>query len=58
MTEQEMLKRDIDGLRESIRLNWQDLARLNLTPEERSGIRQNTQLLSVELAALIDRLEH
>ena len=57
MTEQEMLRRDIDGLRESIRLNFVDLERLNLSPEDREGIRTNTRLLMDELAALLNRLE-
>lgn len=55
MTEQEMLRRDIDGLRESIRLNWQDLTRQNLTDEDRGAIRLNTQLLAGELVERLER---
>jgi len=57
MTEREMLERDINGLRESIRLNWIDLDRLQLTPEDRAGIRENSRLLALELADLNQRLE-
>src|SRR5580658_6277738 len=57
LTESEKLERDIAGIRESIRLNWVDLDRLNLSPEERAGIRENTRLLTDDLKALIERLE-
>ena len=56
MTERERLLRDIEGLRESIRLNFVDLAKLDLSPEDRAGIRQNSALLIKELADLLARL--
>jgi hypothetical protein len=56
MTEREKLLRDIQGLRESINLNWVDLARLDLSSDERAGIRQNTELLVAELQELLKRL--
>lgn len=57
LTEREKLDRDIAGLNESIRLNWVDLDRLNLTLEERQGIRENTNLLIGELKELLGRLD-
>jgi len=57
MNEREMLERDINGLRESIKLNWIDLDRLHLTREQREGIRTNTRLLAADLADLMRRLE-
>jgi hypothetical protein len=57
LTEREKLDRDIAGLKESIRLNWIDLDRLNLTREERQGIRENTNLLIGELKELLGRLD-
>jgi hypothetical protein len=49
MTDKDKLLRDIDTLRESIRLDWVDLARLSLTQEERGGIRQHIELCFREL---------
>jgi hypothetical protein len=57
MSEQEKLRRDIDGLKDSIRLNWADLAHRNLTLQERQDIRQHTNWLIDELKAHIERLE-
>ncbi|MGD9633534.1 MULTISPECIES: hypothetical protein [unclassified Afipia] len=57
LTEREKLDRDIAGLKESIRLNWVDLDRLNLSREERQGIRENTNLLIEELKELLGRLD-
>jgi hypothetical protein len=55
MTELEKLQRDIDTLRESIRLN-----RMNLherTPDELRGILQNTALCMGELETLQKELK-
>jgi hypothetical protein len=57
LTEREKLDRDIAGLKESIRLNWVDLNRLNLSREERQDIRENTNLLIEELKELLGRLD-
>lgn len=51
------LRRDIDTLNESIRLNWLDLEQLPLPREERIAIRTNIELLIAELQQLILRLE-
>jgi hypothetical protein len=56
MTNAERLKRDIDTIRESIRLEWEALAK-NLDPEERQGIRQRVTLLTKDLLDLLVRLE-
>jgi hypothetical protein len=56
MTEYEKLISDIEGLREAIRLNYVDLDRLALTPEQRAGIKQNTALLVKDLTELLARL--
>jgi hypothetical protein len=57
MTESEKLERDITGIRESIRLNWIDLDKLNLSPAERAGVKESTRLLNDELQGSIARLE-
>jgi hypothetical protein len=55
-TEHEKLIRDIEGLREAIRLNYLDLDRLALSPDQRAGIKQNTVLLMKDLTELLARL--
>ena len=57
MTELEMLLRDIDGLRDSILLDWLHLSARNLTPQERVETRQTINLCIAELAELIARLD-
>ena len=52
MTDKEKLLRDINGLRESIALSWLDLARLKLTPQDRSAIREGIEALTTDLAKL------
>ena len=42
MTEQEKLRRDIDGLKESIRLDWVDLASKAMTASERKALHTHT----------------
>lgn len=57
LSDRQMLERDIAGIRESIRLNWIDLDRLALSPDERAGIKQNTQLLVADLKDLLNRID-
>jgi hypothetical protein len=57
MTERKKLKRDIDGLNNSIRLDWVNLASKNLSATDRAGIRQDIAFLMEELAALATRLD-
>lgn len=56
MTEAEKLRRDIDALRESIRLDWADLAHLGLSPEERAGIHEHVNMCIQDLNALLAQL--
>lgn len=55
LTDRQILDRDIAGIQESIRLNWQDLDRLELSPEDRAAIRKNTDLLTADLTDLLAR---
>ena len=57
MTSQEKLQRDIDTLRESIKLDWQDIATKQLSATERQGIRQHIQWCTDELKNLYEKLE-
>jgi hypothetical protein len=57
MTSQEKLQRDIDTLRESIKLDWQDIATKQLSPTEKQGIKQHIQWCTDELKNLYERLE-
>lgn len=57
MTKAEKLKRDIETLQESIRQDWQDLAALNLTPEERLGIRKHLKWCALQLNFLAMQIE-
>ena len=57
MTSQEKLQRDIDTLRESIKLEWQDIATKQLSITERQDIKQHIQWCSDELKNLYERLE-
>ena len=57
MTEMDKLKRDIDTLRESIRLDWQELAQLALTADERQGIRDHIEICQEDLRDLLNRLD-
>lgn len=56
MTSQEKLKRDIDTLRDSIKLDWQDLASKQLTQDERKGLKEHIEWCSSELNSLYERL--
>jgi hypothetical protein len=57
MTDQEILKRDIDSLRESIRLAWQDMASKPMSPTERRQLREGISQLVDELKGLLVRLD-
>ena len=57
MTEEEKLRSDIAGLREAIRVSWQDVTRLALAPEQRAEIRRNIDFCIWELAALLTRMD-
>lgn len=57
MTETAELLRDIERLRESIRLDWQDLDRLALTDAERQRIREHVQICTHDLVELLHRLD-
>jgi hypothetical protein len=57
MTEREKLQRDIDTLRESIRLNWLDLSRLPLNFQEAQAIRAEINVCVRDLADLLMRLD-
>jgi len=56
MTTAEMITRDIQTLRESIAIDWQDLQR-STTIEERAGIRQHIKACLEDMAELYARLE-
>jgi hypothetical protein len=56
MTETEKLLRDIQTLRESIHIDWDDLASNPLREEERKNIRVHIELCQIELKNLLDRL--
>jgi hypothetical protein len=51
-TEQEKLLRDINGLKETIRLTWVDVNSVPMTPAERQEVRKSIDLLVAELDAL------
>ena len=56
MTETEKLLRDIQTLRELIKIDWDDLASNPLREEERKNIRVHIELCQIELKNLLDRL--
>jgi hypothetical protein len=53
----EKLQRDIDTLKESIRLSWVDLDRLQLTLDQRLQIRGGISQLIEELKSLVERMD-
>jgi hypothetical protein len=55
--ERQKLERDLDGLNESIRLNWVELDSKNLKEVDRAGIRRAIGFLMAELEALLRRLD-
>jgi hypothetical protein len=57
MTDHEKLRRDIDGLKENIRLGWVEIGSRPMTPEEQRELRNHITLLVAELAQLLVRLD-
>lgn len=57
MTEAEKLKRDINTVRETIRLNWLELTKIGLTPEESRDVRASIEAFTSDLFSLIRRLD-
>jgi hypothetical protein len=55
--ERQKLERAIDGLKESIRLNWVELDSKNLKEIDRAAIRRAIGFLMAELQALLKRLD-
>jgi hypothetical protein len=55
--ERQKLERAIDGLKESIRLNWVELDSKNLKEIDRAAIRCAIGFLMAELQALLKRLD-
>ncbi|WP_156256110.1 hypothetical protein [Sandarakinorhabdus oryzae] len=47
------IKRDIETLRESIRLDWADWSKVDLSPSERKGLSQHIKWCALELNALL-----
>ena len=56
MTGLEILKRDMDRLREAVRLDWQDLDKRLLTTTERRNFKEPILALMVELKLLLEQL--
>ena len=56
MTGLEILKRDMNRLREAIRLDWQDLDNNLLTRIERRSLKEPSVALMVELKLLLEKL--
>jgi len=56
MTKAEKLLRDIEALRESIEIEWDDLASNPLREEERGNIRLHIERCQAELHILLQRL--
>lgn len=58
MTHHEKLKRDIEALRDSIRLEWQDVEAKNLTEHERLDLMTHIKWCANELNLLLQKFEH
>jgi hypothetical protein len=56
-TEQEKLIRDINGLKESVRLGWLEMASKPMTPTERHELRKSIDSLVKELNTLRMKLD-
>ena len=56
-TEREILVRDIDGLKERLRLEWLDMISKPLEPVERQELRKSVESLVRELDNLRTRLD-
>ncbi len=57
MTQQEKLRRDIDALRERVRLSWLEMDSKSMTLEERAQIRRHILDLIAALNDLLIRLD-
>lgn len=57
MTAQDQLRRDIETLKDSVRLNWRDIGTRQLSAQERAGIKQNIKWCLDEMKKLYDQLE-
>ena len=57
MNDQEKLRRDIDTLKESIRLFWLDMPTKTMTTEDRSQLLKHISALVTELSKLLRRLD-
>jgi hypothetical protein len=57
VTEYEQLKRDIETLQESMRLDWEDLAKGGLSAESRAGIYRHIEWCIEEYTNLLKRLD-
>ena len=55
MTDKQKPRRAIDTLKESIRIDWADLAFKNLTADERKGLREHIEQCSGDLNDLLER---
>ncbi len=56
LTGLEILKRDMDRLREAVRLDWQDLDKNLLTTTERRNFKKPILSLMAELKLLLEQL--
>lgn len=56
MNQKDKLLRDIETLRESMRRDWKDLATLQLSIEDRAGIKQHIAWCQNELKELLSKL--
>ncbi len=57
MTQQEKLRRDIDALRERVRLSWLEMDSKSMTLEERAQLRRHILDLIAALNDLLIRLD-
>lgn len=58
MDEATKLKRDIDTLKESMRLGWHELATANHSADERRGLIKSIKWCALQLNMLLIALEH
>ena len=54
-TDEERLQWEIDAVRESIHLDWVDLASKDLPPDKRKAIRQHLEMSTKALKDLVER---
>jgi hypothetical protein len=57
MTDHEKLKRDIETLRESIRIEWQEVEGKDLSPGERQDLMTHIRWCTNELSLLLQKFE-